>query len=263
MKFKLGFESEQNKNEYGFAQHSEAKKSLVEVMFPDKNLVLTYFNDMFDLHEGDFVYVEGRLEGIRGIVVSVSYNFKIRISDYRKVVCLVDTDIKGSFYQTLTHFITFEPDSLPAQKVLSWYRLVNEDDYEFSTDDSSFPLDELEKMDISEVIRNRGINYHKENRVRYISLYNGKGFAIVEGSEAYTVEFEYNDGQIKNLLCDCYCSYNCKHMYAAMLTLRDMLESIEKSYKSQYEASGCFAAVCKDDLYTLCIRNRKDSTIEL
>ncbi len=263
MKFRLGFESEQNENEYGYSQKSNAKKAVVQVHFPERNLTLPYFNDSFDIHEGDIVYVEGKLEGIRGIAVAVSYNFKIRIADYMKIIGVADTDIKGVFYHTLTHFISFEPYILPKKKALSWYKAVDENDYEYGTDDSSFPLDDLEKMEISDIIRNRGINYYKEGRVRYISLYGNEGFAIVEGSEIYTVEFEYENGQIKNLLCDCYCCYNCKHMYAAMLQLKALLEDINKNYQSEFRKTHSFAAVCKDDMYNICLRNKKSGCMEL
>ena len=55
-------------------------KSLVQVYFPERNQTLTYFNDRFDLKRGDFVFVDGKLEGIRGIVREVSKNFKIAIA---------------------------------------------------------------------------------------------------------------------------------------------------------------------------------------
>ena len=44
-------------------------------------MALTYFNALFDLKDGDRVYVDGKLEGQLGHVVDVSYNFKIKISE--------------------------------------------------------------------------------------------------------------------------------------------------------------------------------------
>ena len=41
----------------------------------------TVYNDLFDLHPGDLVYVDGKLEGHRGRVTDVNYNFKIKVSD--------------------------------------------------------------------------------------------------------------------------------------------------------------------------------------
>ena len=31
---------------------------------------------------------------------------------------------------------------------------------------------------------------------------------VIEGSEAYEVEFEYRNGEISQLICSCFCSYN-------------------------------------------------------
>lgn len=50
-------------------------KSLVQVYFPERNQTLTYFNHQSDLKRGDFDFVDGKLEGIRGIVREVRKNF--------------------------------------------------------------------------------------------------------------------------------------------------------------------------------------------
>lgn len=59
------------------------KKSVVEVFFPARHLTCSYYNDIFNLKHGDIVYVEGKLEGLRGRVVDINYNFKIKLSDYK------------------------------------------------------------------------------------------------------------------------------------------------------------------------------------
>ena len=56
-------------------------------------MTLSYYNDLFDLHRGDLVFVVGKLEGLRGIVVDVSYNFKIKLSDYKRVIAVADTTL--------------------------------------------------------------------------------------------------------------------------------------------------------------------------
>ena len=73
-------------------------KSVVQVYFPTKNRTLGYYNDTFDLYCGDLVYVDGKLEGLYGRVVQVSYHFKIKLSDYRRVVAVADTEVHGTFY---------------------------------------------------------------------------------------------------------------------------------------------------------------------
>ena len=92
------------------------KASLVDIFFPDRNLTLTYFNDCFVLNAGDMVYVEGKLEGHLGRVCRVNYAFKIKISDYKRVIQLVDTSVKGDFYLAGSHLITFDRDVIPYSK---------------------------------------------------------------------------------------------------------------------------------------------------
>ena len=83
MKFPIGFaindESKKADMEPLAAQAAVPVKSLVQVYFPDRNQTFTYFNDQFDLKCGDFVFVDGNLEGIRGIVRDVNRNFKIKV----------------------------------------------------------------------------------------------------------------------------------------------------------------------------------------
>lgn len=54
-------------------QPAAPRKSLVEVFFSGRNMTLTYYNNQFDLHSGDMVYVDGKLEGLLGRVVEVTY----------------------------------------------------------------------------------------------------------------------------------------------------------------------------------------------
>lgn len=68
---------------------------------------------------------------------------------------------------------------------------------------------------------------------------------------------------ISRLICGCYCSYNCKHEFAAMLQLRETLEIIEKNYAAEYEKSGYFAAVCKGTLFTFAIDGKEAGSITL
>ena len=56
------------------------------------------------------------------------------------------------------------------------------------------------------------------------------------------VEFEYRNEKISHLICDCLCSYTCKHEFAAMLQLRETLELIDKHYSEEFERTGYFVA---------------------
>lgn len=241
------------------------RKSVVQVQFPCFGHSLAYYNDQFDLHQGDRVYVDGKLEGEIGIVTSVAYNFKIKLSDYKRVIAVVDTCVHGRFYMAGSHFVTFDPHTLPATQATLWFRAPSgEDDvYESGNDDTAFQLDDLQGMGAAGAIAERGQNYYMENRVRYLCLNGTKGYAIVEGTRAYTVEFEYQNGMVRNLLCDCYCSYPCKHEVAAMLQLRETLGLIEKQYAREYAASGYFAAIAKGTLFDFAIAGQEKGSFTL
>lgn len=118
-------------------------------------------------------------------------------------------------------------------------------------------------MKVSTAIAERGYEYYIENKVRYICVDGTKGYAIVEGSEAYEVEFEYGNGEISQLICSCFCSYNCKHEFAAMLQLKETLELIEKHYADEYARTGYFAAVNKGTLFALAIDGKEEGSFTL
>lgn len=259
MEFTIGTFEAENKT------CSIPKKSLVRVQFPKQNVQPLYYNDQFDLKMGDFVHVEGKMAGQLGRVTEVNYNFKIKPSDYWKVTALVDTCVRGQFYMAGSHFVTFDPAALTPRQIITWFKASTQEDEEFviSTDDSSFSLDNLNAMNISAAIAERGHDYYLENRVRYLCLDGAKGFAIVEGTETYTVEFEYHNGQISHLLCDCPCGYTCKHEFAAMLQLNETLELIDKHYAEEYARSNYFAAVLKSTLFTFAIAGKETGSFIL
>lgn len=124
MAFKIGFSTEQpqvkSKSAYMAPQQTIApRKSVVGVHFPDRGMTLAYYNDQFDLRRGDIVLVDGKLEGLRGRVVDVNYNFKINISEYKRVISVANTEVHGQFHTVGSHFVTFNPTVLPESKVAS------------------------------------------------------------------------------------------------------------------------------------------------
>lgn len=236
------------------------RKSVVQVRFPGKGMALSYYNDQFDLKKGDLVYVDGKLENQLGRVVEVNYNFKIKISEYKKVIAVVDTNVHGQFFMAGSHFVSFDPATMPAQQILTWFKAPpkEDDDYASGNDDSSFRLDDLKDMKINSTIAERGQSYYVENRVRYLCLEGNHGIAIVEGSESYVVEFEYRNEEISHLICDCLCSYTCKHEFAAILQLRGTLELIRKHYCEEFERTGYFAAITKSTLFSFVIDGKEN-----
>lgn len=247
-------------------QENETKapvKSVVQVYFPTKGTKLAYFNDRFDLQVRDIVYVEGKLEGLRGQVVDVAHNFKIKVSEYKRVIGKADTAVSGTLHMTGSHFVTFEPDIIPFEKVLTWYKAPEKEDDEYVTgnDDTVFSLDDLSGMHIGSEIAERGHDYYLQNKVRYLCIDGTRSRAIVEGTKAYVVEFTYEDGQIRNMVCDCFCSYTCKHEFAAMLQLKETLQAIKENYPDKM--TGYFAAVSKAAFFNFAVDSKKTGSIVL
>lgn len=244
-------------------EKSVPRKSLVDVYFSDRDMAWTYYNDKFDLHIGDIVYVEGKLEGKRGRVVNVSYSFKIKLSNYKRIVAVADTNVKGDFYITGSHIVTFDANALPFEKALSWYKANCSENEEIICGDEgkAFPLKNLKELDIMPKTAERGYDYYASNKVVYISLYKTHGKAIVKGSEIYEIEFELQGGKVSNLVCSCYCCGACKHEFAAMLQLNETLDKIEKYYSSNY--SDYFAAVFKGDFLSFTVNGKTAGKITL
>ena len=237
---------------------AEPKKSIVQVYFPHRDMEWSYYNDSFDLKAGDFVYVEGALEGYRGQVTEVHYSFKIKLSDYKKVVAVIDTKVKGDFYLAESHVVSFDKNVIPFSKVLTWFKAPESDEEYVSGNDEAnrFPLDELSKMKISHGAADRGYDYYVENKVVFVEIDGTHGHAIVEGNKNYEIEFEYCDGVISNLKCSCFCSGACKHEFAAMLQLRESLVFITENYEEEY--NGYFAIISKG-VFMNTVLNKKGS----
>ena len=210
-------------------------------------------------------FVEGKLEGFRGHVVDVCYTFKIKLSDYKRVISMADTKVHGEFHFAGSHFVTFDRSALPYEQVITWFKAPEKEDTEIVSeqDGSGFQLNDLQTMKISDAIAERGHDYYRENRVRYISLDKTHVQAIVEGTQPYELECDYIDGEIRNLVCDCFCTYACKHMFAAMLQLKETLTFIEKHYPGRFEESRYFAAVCKETLLNTAMAGRETGSIML
>lgn len=98
------------------SRKTEAKESVVRVYFPARGFACSYYNDKFDLKKGDGVYVDGKLEGLLGFITEVSYCFKIRLSEYKRVIYRVDTEIRGKLYLLGDFFAAFDEDVIPKEK---------------------------------------------------------------------------------------------------------------------------------------------------
>lgn len=270
MNIKIGFTENGYDNSFYTPEtvtkaETSPRKSVEKVHFPLRGQAWSYYNDRFDLHKGDLVFVERKLEGKRGIVVDVNYNYKIKISDYKRVISVADTEVKGEVFFADSHLLAFEPTVIPYEKVSTWFKAPAdaEDEIVCGSDDSSFLLEEYDKQKIPFEIYHRGYDYYADDRVIYLSLDGETGHAIVEGSEYYDVDFTYRNGEISALTCDCFCSYTCKHDVAVLLQLNDILKTIEENYANKYEQSNYFAAVSKSEFYSMAVGRKEKGSIIL
>ena len=268
MKYKIGFHGyeEEKKGNLQPLEIGENKpvKSVVQVRFPSQGRSFAYYNDRFDLHVGDIVFVEGKLEGVQGTVTEVSRSFKIKLSDYKRVISVADTTVKGELFFGGSHLIAFDKSVISYEKVRGWF-LPPESDEEVAVgyDDEGFFLDELGDFEIKPEIAKRGFDYYNHNKVVYISVDGTTGGAIVEGSRFYEVSFDYGNGGIRNITCDCFCSYHCKHEFAALLQLRETLKIIEDLYDDEYSQGDYFAAVSKSALMNYAVDRKEKGSIVL
>ena len=229
------------------------RPSLVEVYFPDRDASYSYYNDRYDLQLGDLVFVDGKLEGIRGRVVKINYAFKIKLSDYKRVIYRADTQLIGALYLAGSHFISDDPGVLPFDTAAGWLMPPGNEETVSGGGDNPFPLDNLPQSGIPPAIAERGHEYYNRGRVLYLEVNHGRGHAIVQGSRPYTVEFSLVDGMVSDLVCDCYCTARCKHQLAALLQLQ---ESIDMAAANKLDIDHYLMAVSKSLVYDIVLEGR-------
>ncbi len=238
---------------------------LVQVRFPVRNLNLWYYNSQFDLRPGDLVYVEGKMAGHLGQVTDLRPGPDVQPQGCQPILARVDTAVHGQFFLAGTHAVTFDPQILPGAKAASWFLApeAGGDHYSSDSEIRPFPLADLGKMKISPGVAQRGHSYYLENRVKYLCVDDGQGYAIVNGSTPYEVKFQLLDGIIHNLFCTCPCNYNCKHEFAAMLQLLDTVTRLRLYYPDRYDPRGYFAAVSKGTLFSFALEGREQGSFTL
>ncbi|MCI5795868.1 MAG: hypothetical protein MR019_03230 [Ruminococcus sp.] len=267
---KIGFwaekepnEEQENKTEQCKTEETAAKKSVVRVYFPARGFACSYYNDKFDLKKGDRVYVDGKLEGLLGFVTEVSYCFKIRLSEYKRVIYRVDTEIRGKLYLLGDFFISFGRNVIPKGKIFPWFICPNaEDDVVCSYDEgieaeianTGSPCDELPPDDI----------------IPYFCIDKNTVSAVVDLGKAhpngmYEVGFTFDGTKASRMTCGCCDIGFCMHESAAVSALRGILTAIEKNEKfaEMYNESGYAALINKNSVLENTLNSNKITCMEL
>lgn len=236
--------------------------TLVQVYFAHKKDAYLYLCENIILHEGDHVYVSGKMKDTLGIVVDVRHQFKVRPSKYERVIAKIDTQLQGEFKILNRLLLSFDRKNLGKEKISQWFfSPQGEEPYISTYRPDPFPLDDLTQFPIEHARLERGLQYYKEQRVVYLCIDDRYGYAIVRGSEHYEVEFEYNNGIIEDISCSCYYDGHCKHEFAVLLELQYMLQIVEREFKNEYSKNRYVATIDKDVVWQMSVRWTNKGTI--
>lgn len=97
--------------------------TLVQVYFVAKDDAFLYLCEDIVLHEGDHVYVSGKMKDMLGIVVDVRHQFKVRPSKYERVIAKIDTQLQGEFKIFNRLLLSFDRKSLDKEKSVNGFFL--------------------------------------------------------------------------------------------------------------------------------------------
>ena len=236
---------------------NNVKRSVVRVYFASRHLTCSYYNDRFDLHKGDYVYVSGKLEGLRGEVQEVSYTFKIRPSAYERVTDLVDMKAAGEWRLDGSYLLSFDENALSGEQVIAWFRAPSKEEALMSDDGFTFEnvRDLVSEKRLFSGTLEEGEALMADNALAYLSVEDGKGMAVVESRGTYyVVEFTYMDQRFGAVVCDCYGVGLCRHSVAALLKMQQLLELFRERYASVWTQEKRVSVVRKDIFFNYVIK---------
>ena len=222
----------------------QAVRSLVKVRFPG-GMAFTYYNDLFDLREGDFVFVSGKYAGQLGAVEAVTTRFKINLANYQRVISRAADTIRGSYETVLDKMVSFDCEAMAPDEFRSWIlppkgwdrKDGDPEDEIILGDGYELLLSELERSDeVDGAVLERAVNYCRESRVAYICVRDGVGTAFIEGTKWYEVNFLLEGDSMTEMYCDCPYPGLCKHMLAAAVTLRALTANLSVSRLDDFVA---------------------------
>ncbi len=231
MKMKIGFSIGENKKENAenivnaIAPQivaEEPVRSVVTVRF-ENGKEYPYYNDEFNLNVGDVVFVDGKLAGQPGRVTEVTTKFKVSLDFYKRVIAKLNLEIHGDFNNFKCMMIS-ENSNLSFEQVSAWFIPPREEEEEFFIGEGyELPIDNFTNCsDIDEDEYDEAVELFFCEGVKFISVKNGVGKAIVKSNKYHIVDFTIENGMIKNLYCDCISPHFCKHLLAVCIALRMM-----------------------------------------
>lgn len=232
--FSIGEVQEAKSNETPSTVYNHPVPSLVTVRFSGNGPTMTYYNDKYALEAGDRVFVSGKYAGQPGEVEKVTTRFKIRLSDYQRVIAKASIVIHGTYELVLDKMVSYDENAVSPEEFRSWIlppAQQDDGDGEAPEDEiivgDGYALDffDLEHCDdITEAIAERAMDYCRSGRVVYLSVRDGVGTAFVQGTKWYEVNFRLDGSLLSEAYCDCPYPGLCKHLLAVAMTLRALAQ---------------------------------------
>ena len=230
----------------------EPKLSVVTVRF-ESGKEFPYVNDKFHLSVGDRVYVDGSLKGEIGEVTAVTTKFKVSLKYYKYVLQKIDFDIHGSFKPVADFFVSRADDAVPTEQLMTWLPPVVNTEEE---PEERFVCGEGYSIDLNDIENNKDFDYEvaekglvllNEGYVKFISVTNGEGIAVIRRHHLHTVEFKLKDKEMTDIFCGCLDPNMCKHILAVAIALRKIVETLEIKENESFTAieSGLFFSATK------------------
>lgn len=219
------------RNSFFMEEKAEATEksviSLVKVSFEESQKVFEYYNDKFDLHIGDRVFVDGKMEGRIGLVVAVAKQFRINVKNYCRVIAHPTISFSGKFRRMNDKMVCLGSCCPSPEMFRAWISAENENDEEIVCGEPfSVSLDAFgPSCEISEAVFRNALEYCQNGNVAYIRIEDGIGTAFVKGTKWYEIRFTVNGRQIEGVSCDCSYPYLCKHIIAVVITLNLMFSN--------------------------------------
>lgn len=256
----VGFGQEDTKKETvpkgHAAEERAAVRSLVSVHFDGEDRERTYYNDRFDLQPGDRVFVSGKQKGKPGTVGSVTTRFRIRLSDYDRVLSVAQAPVHGRFSPRGAMMLSYDPDTLSPEDFRKWV-LPPEEKTDGAEDEIVYgegyeiPLDApVAAEGFDPDVLDRAVGYVHEDRIGYVSVRRGVGRAFVRGTRWYETEFVLKNGMITEAYCECPFPGLCKHLLAVTVLLGALNHhgdiDLEKDF-TMIEAGLLWNMVCQND----------------
>ncbi len=247
-------------------KQNPVQPSVAEVYFYEEDVSLPYYTDRFNLEEGDTVFVEGKMAGKRGQVQKVSHTFRIRSGEYEQIRCVVTFSKPSKLCFSTSHLIEFRARALSVKQVKSWFGIPDEKVEQLIGEGSeTFRVSDPFTTGVNYEFGMKAHNeYFRKNKVKYLSLENGNGYAIVVDDQPYEVRFRMDkNGTGRALTCSCREVGVCVHSQAVVFELWELMDTIMGKYRHEYLRFNRFYAVSKDFILPLLMNAKQSGSITI